>query len=183
MADTLVTGNENRRRAGFYQIKKLKIRVDMTPMVDLGLLLITFFVFTATLSKPSVVKLNMPKKEGPPATLGDSYALTVLLDDHDRIYYYNGNWKDALATGQVFKTNYSESNGLGNVIREKEKLLVAGKAKEGRDGLMLLIKAGKGASYQNVIDALDEAMINVVKKYTILSTEKEETEWMEKQKQ
>ena len=140
----------------------------MTPMVDLGFLLITFFVFTAELSKPSVVKLNMPK-DGPPILLGNSNALTILLDENDLVYYYHRDWKEASATGRVFKTNFSVSNGLGKVIREKQQWLDINEKKEGRNGLMLLIKAGKGASYQNVIDALDEAMINNCKKICTLT--------------
>src|SRR5580765_4832506 len=107
----------------------------------------------------------MPK-EGPPVNLSNSNALTVLLDGTDRVYYYNGNWEEASAKNGIYKTNFSVRNGLGKVIREKQKWLDAINKKEGHNGLMLLIKAGKQASYENVIDALDEAMINVVKKYT-----------------
>ena len=170
----------NRRRAGLRPLKKHSVKMDMTPMVDLGFLLIAFFVMTTELSKPTVVNLNM-HKEGPPMTLGNSDALTVLLDEKDRVYYYQGNWKEAFANGQVFKTNFSETNGLGKLIREKQQWLDTRDMKEGRNGLMLLIKAGEGASYENVINALDEAMINIVKKYTVLATGPEEMEWMNKQ--
>jgi biopolymer transport protein ExbD len=180
MAEILATGNDSRPRAGVGRPKKLNVKIDMTPMVDLGFLLIAFFVMTAQLSKPSVVNLNMPT-DGPPITLGNSNALTILLDDNDRVYYYQGDWKEALTNGRIFITNFSVSNGLGQVIREKQQWLDANNKKEKRNGLMLLIKAGKGASYQNVIDALDEAMINIVKKYAILPVEPEEMEWIKKQ--
>lgn len=170
----------SRRRRGGLRMKRHSLKTDMTPMVDLGFLLITFFVITVQLSKPATVNLNMTK-DGPPIDLGNSNALTVLLDDADRIYYYHGNWKDALTSGQVFKTNFSVSNGLGKIIREKQQWLTTHDQKEGRNGLMLLIKAGKGASYENVINALDEAMINVVKKYAVLSAEPDELKWMEEQ--
>jgi hypothetical protein len=67
------------------------------------------------------------------------------------------------------------------VIREKQQWLATHDQKEGRNGLMLLIKAGKGASYENVINALDEVMINIVKKYAVLSAEPDELKWMEEQ--
>ena len=175
------TPANERRRPGVRRMKKHSIRTDMTPMVDLGFLLITFFVFTAELSKPSVVKLNMPI-DGPPVLLANSNALTFLLDGNNVVYYYQGDWKEALTTGQIFKTNFSVMNGLGKVIRDKQQWLDVNNKKEKRNGLMLLIKAGKGASYQNVIDALDETMINNVTKYTILPVEREEAVWMEKQK-
>jgi biopolymer transport protein ExbD len=181
IATTKSIGN-SRRRAGVGRMKRYSVKTDMTPMVDLGFLLIAFFVMTTELSKPTVVKLNMPKN-GPPTTLGNSNALTILLEDNDRVYYYPGDWKGALANGQVFKTNFSESNGLGKVIRKKQKWLDANSKKEGRDGLMLLLKPGKGANYKNVMNALDEALINNVKKYALLTVEPEETEWMKMQDQ
>src|SRR5258705_5497897 len=116
MAEILETGIDHRRRPGVRRMKKHSLRTDMTPMVDLGFLLITFFVFTAELSKPSVVKLNMPI-DGPPVLLANSNALTFLLDGNNVVYYYHGDWKEASATGQVFKTNFSVMDGLGKVIR------------------------------------------------------------------
>jgi biopolymer transport protein ExbD len=170
----------SRRRPGVGPVKRHNLKTDMTPMVDLGFLLITFFVMTVQLSKPSVVNLNMPK-DGPSMPVGNSKALTVLIDNKDRIYYYQGAWKEALATGQVFKTNLSATNGLGKIIRRQQQSLDDNDQKEGRRGLMLMIKASQGASYKNVINAMDEALINVVEKYTILSADPEETGWMNKQ--
>jgi biopolymer transport protein ExbD len=173
--------NPSRRRRTDIRMKKHSLKTDMTPMVDLGFLLITFFVITVQLSKPAIVDLNMPKS-GPAMDLANSNALTVLLDDADHVYYYHGTWKDALASGKIFKTNFSVGNGVGKVIREKQRWLDGYNQKEGRSGLMLLIKAGKDASYEHVINGLDEAMINLVKKYAVLSAEPDELEWMKKQK-
>ncbi len=64
-----------------------------------------------------------------------------------------------------------ESIWKNEVFNEKEK----------RDGLMLLIKAGHEASYQKIIDAVDEALINAVKKYALVKAAPEELEWMSKQ--
>lgn len=152
----------------------------MTPMVDLGFLLIAFFVMTTELSKPSVVKLNMPK-QGPETPVANSNALTVLLGNNNQIYYYEGNWEQALAGNNIFRTQLSVYDGFGNIIREKQKSLDTYNKKDRRDGLILLIKAGKNASYENVISALDEAMINLVKRYAVLSAEKEEERWLDLQ--
>ncbi|MEI9810363.1 MAG: biopolymer transporter ExbD [Bacteroidota bacterium] len=170
----------DRRGKGFGKPKRHSPRTDMTPMVDLGFILITFFVMTVQLSQPVAVKLNMPK-EGDPMPLGKSDALTILLDDNDRIYYYHGDGKEALANNRIFTTNFSVKDGIGKVIREKQQWLDEYNKKEGRKGLMLLIKPGNKASYKNVIDALDETMINAVKKYAILATDPAETEWLKKQ--
>ena len=149
-------------------------------MVDLGFLLIAFFIMTTELSKPSTVNLNMPT-EGPPMQLGKSDALTVLIDKSDRIYYYQGDWKEALERKEIMQTNFSVREGMGKVIREKQQWLDSHN-KDGRDGLMLLIKAGSEATYENVINALDETLINIVKKYSILPLSPEETKWLEERR-
>jgi hypothetical protein len=135
---------------------------------------------TAELSRPSFVGLNMPK-DGPLTPVGNSNALTILLDRDNRAYYYQGNWKEAVATNKIFQTNLSFNNGFGNVIRDKQQWLDV-HSNEGRNGLMLLIKANKEASYKNIVGALDETMINIIQKYTVLPATPEETEWMSVQK-
>lgn len=172
---------EPRRRAGIRRAKKQNPKTDLTPMVDLGFLLITFFVITAELSKPAVTKLNMPK-DGAPMPLGKSNALTVLLRGNNTLYYYEGEWKEALAAKQIFATSFDPRNGLGRLIREKQQGLDRAGTREGRDGLMLLIKAGDQASYTNLIDALDEAIIHDVKKYAVVKPSPEEINYPESKK-
>lgn len=162
------------RRRGVRRAVHAMPRVDMTPMVDLGFLLVAFFVMTTRLSEPVVTRLNMPR-EGPPMTLGESNALTVLLGSNNSVYYYQGEWDSS----KVVKTSFSVQDGIGRVIREHQRFLAdANVSAEGRDGLMLLIKAGDQAPYSSVIDALDEALINGVKRYAIVKTGKEELEFL-----
>lgn len=174
----ITTGANDRFRPGFGHQKKKSLRVDMTPMVDLGFILITFFVITVQLGKPVTLNLIMPKESGDPTPLGESSALTVLLDDNNRVFYYHGKWAEALAKNEIYGTSFSVKDGLGKIVREKQLWLDQYERKEGRKGLMLLIKPGKGASYRNVIDALDEAAINGVKKYALLSAGEGEKKWM-----
>lgn len=164
-----------RKRAGVRRIVKHRQKVDMTPMVDLGFLLITFFVITTELSKPIVMDLYMPK-DGPPLDLGESNALSFLLGKNNTVYYYNGNWEDAKRENEIFATTFSAKDGLRKIINEKQQRLdkTINKNKEGREGLMLLIKPDKEASYKNVVDLLDEATINVVKKYAVVKLSEEE---------
>lgn len=166
-----------RRKVGVKNLKKQTPKIDMTPMVDLGFLLISFFVMTAELSKPRSASLNMPK-DGPSMTLGDSSALTVLLAGNDRIYYYRGGWEDALNGNKIFKTDIS-SVVLRNAILQQKRQLELNNNKG--DGLMLLIKSTEDASYRNVIDVLDEVLINNVKKYAIVKTEAAEIAWIKDQ--
>ena len=161
-------------RKGQRRMKKASLRIDMTPMVDLGFLLICFFVFTTSISQPYVMKLYMPK-EGPPIHLQNSNSLTIMLDKGNKIFFYHGNWEEAIKSNAIYSTGYSANNGLGHIIREKQKWLDETKAGEkGRAGLMLLIKASPEANYKNLIDALDEVLINDINAYAVVELTEEE---------
>jgi biopolymer transport protein ExbD len=165
-------------RAGVKRMKKHLLKIDMTPMVDLGFLLISFFVITTELSKPRAMNLYMPA-DGPPMPLGESNAMTVLLDGNSKIWYYHGDWKTASAGNAVYATSYSGQQGLRQMVIEKQKQLASNpKNKEGRDGLMVMVKANEKASYENVVDVLDEMAINGVKKYALVKITPEETSWL-----
>jgi biopolymer transport protein ExbD len=173
------TGGIKIRRAGVRRTRKPFPKTDMTPMVDLGFLLITFFVFTTTITQPHETTLVVPK--GPVATsnLGESVALTVLLEENDQIIYYHGKWDPALANGTLSHTNFDENNGLGKIIREKQLALDQNqKIEGGRNDMMLIIKPGNKSTYKNFVDALDEVMINQVKKYAIVDISHPEAQYL-----
>src|SRR5215212_4552474 len=96
--DPTTTGKKNRAQ-------KAQLKIDMTPMVDLGFLLITFFIFTTTMSKAHETDLYMPK-EGPPIDIGETASLTVLLSGGDSLYYYQGKLENAIVTNGIHITNY-----------------------------------------------------------------------------
>ena len=179
MAPIENTANVRKGRS-FSHNKKQIIRIDMTPMVDLGFLLITFFVFTTTMSTPKATDLFMPKDDTThPQTLPNSLALSLLLSDNNKVYYYNGDFNEAANTNKIFETNYSTYEGIGKIIRQKQKDIDAsGKFVDGRRGLMLLIKPTSKSSYKNVVDALDEAVINDVRKYAIIEPANEEIDYI-----
>ena len=152
---------------------KRKIRptpfIDMTPLVDLGFLLISFFIFTSSLTEQKALKLFMPKDEKP-TPVKASQSLTVLLGANSQAFVYMGEWKEAVRQGGVIQTNYHVHFGLGNLIRRKQKELGIKK-----DKLVYLIKPLPGASYQNVVDALDEALINQIENYSLVDATPAET--------
>jgi biopolymer transport protein ExbD len=157
-----------RQRAGMRRAKKHSLKTDMTPMVDLGFLLITFFVVTTRLTEPSALNLNMPH-DGIGTKLPKSAALTVLIGEDKKIFYFHGDWEEAIKRKEVLPTTLDLKNGLGKVIRDKQQWLDAHPVNgEDRNALMVLIKAGQNANYSQVIDALDEMLINDVKKYAIV---------------
>jgi biopolymer transport protein ExbD len=151
---------------------KAQLKIDMTPMVDLGFLLITFFIFTTTISEAHETTLYMPK-EGPPINIGETASLTVLLSGGDGVYYYQGKWEEALAANSIHLTHYDTKNGIGNIIRKKQEYM-GPKRKE----LMLMIKPLDNSSYNNLMNSLDEVMINDVKKYAIMDVTEEEQNWV-----
>lgn len=137
--------------------KKL-IKVDLTPMVDLGFLLITFFVFTTTMAKATAMEIKTPYDAPRADAVCNSCALTVLLDKNDALYYYAGAFETAGVKRADFKT-------IRNIIEQHKNTL---KSLRGSDSsFSLIIKASDSASFRNFVDITDEVTINAVKKYYI----------------
>jgi biopolymer transport protein ExbD len=151
------------------------LRVDMTPLVDLGFLLITFFIFTSNLGSQAVMPLVMPA-DGPPTDAGASAALTVLLGRNNEVAAYNGFWEDAVAHKNIAHSNYHVTKGIGALIRQKQQQLAA-TGRPAKD-LVLLVKPLPDASYKNVVDVLDEVTINGVSRYAIIAPTDAEASWM-----
>lgn len=160
--------NESRNKRGAKRSKKLSTRVDLTPMVDLGFLLITFFIFTTTLNEPKAFTLVVPSDKpviDPPQT-GMDKTLNLILSTDNKIVYYGGISRETSLT-----TDYS-SAGLRAVILNKMKSVAQqyGDAKK----MVVLIKPTEGANYQNVVNVLDEMKINGVGSYVLMDADKEE---------
>jgi biopolymer transport protein ExbD len=196
MAQMDVAGGDSghKKGPGVKKAKKLSTRVDMTPMVDLGFLLITFFIFTATMSTPNTTKLNMPKEEKDETKnmeVVKSGLLTILLGKGNEIYYYEGELD---ATGANFHTSSypSPSNpGIRKAIQDKKAQVIAAHvhdkgceeiwAKNGGDqtscldrDLVIVIKPTKDANYGRTVDILDEMTINNVQRFAIVDISPEE---------
>ena len=178
MADLNAVNNKKKKR-DVRSPKRHAFHVDMTPMTDLGFLLMAFFVFTAELNKPMVAELYMPA-DGQPMNIGESNALTILLAGNGRIFYYNGSWENAISKKEIFETGYSYNNGIGNVIRNKQKLLAS--LKNEKNEMMLIIKTHEKANYGNMVDILDEVLINAVKKYALVKLTKPEALYIDSAK-
>ena len=113
MAEMDVSSGGHKKGPGVKKSKKLSTRVDLTPMVDLGFLLITFFIFTTTMSQPTAMKLNLPKDTEKPEEQNqakESGALTILLGFDNHVFYYEGqlspdgsNWKSSSFNAWLFE--------------------------------------------------------------------------------
>lgn len=158
-----ITTSTTAKQKGVKHIVKKSTRVDLTPMVDLGFLLITFFVFTSALSKPVVMKLNMPydKNNPVPTDICESCALTVILDHNNAIKYYEG-----MPSSQTIlkQTDYTAA-GIRQIIANKKKTVKQVKGSEER--MTLIIKPTASSSFKNFVDMADEVTIGQVKIYFI----------------
>ena len=176
-------GEVHKKGPGVKKAKKLSTRVDMTPMVDLGFLLITFFIFTTTMSSPTALDLYMPKdtdKEEEQNKAKASGALTIMLGKSDQVYYYEG---ELLPDASNFKQ--TTFKGIRDVIIKKKKDVMAihqhdakcqeiwaknggnQKACLDRD-LVVVIKPNDDATYKNTVDILDEMTINEIKRFAMV---------------
>lgn len=166
MAELDAPVGKNRHKNSLRPGKKLSTKVDLTPMVDLGFLLITFFMVTTAWTKPHVTDLKMPAK-GDSTNLSSKVVLSVLPGKGNKIFYYNGNLDESLKEGSYGVTGYSIQDGIGEVIRQKQ-MYMDKNYKSGRKEIMVLIKPSADACYENVISLLDEMLINKVGRYAII---------------
>ncbi len=157
-----IQSQTQQKTTGGQRCKKLATRIDLTPMVDLGFLLITFFVFTTSLSRPMTMRLALPNGdnilEGPKITANK--VLTLILADENKVGYYQGDDSAAIQF-----TNYG-INGLRDVIIKKRQAVLA-KYGDGEE-LTVLIKPADECKYKNVVETLDEMLINKVTRYMLL---------------
>lgn len=193
MAQIQESGGGGHGKGGKKRAKKSSTHVDMTPMVDLAFLLLTFFVLTSTFSKPKVLRMIFPEKldkidnvKAPEVKDG----LTLLLTDKDKIYYYRGSLKpttklipiDYTRTGlRKVLVDYNSDMLLKlqdiqkrmNKVDEKD---TAAKRKLDDEVLqvqtaskqIVLVKNDEGATYRNMIDVMDEFMITQIAKYFVI---------------
>src|SRR5262245_42657356 len=144
MADVDIN-NKRGRHANKSAAKKFT-RVDLTPMVDLGFLLITFFVFTTTMARSTVMEIKTPYGSDPGDPVCNSCALTVLLGKNNVIYYYEGDFE----TATLRTANY---NSIRDIIQmKKQKLRLESRNDE---QFSLIIKACDSSSFKNFVDITD----------------------------
>ena len=147
------SGGGHKKGPGVKKAKKLSTRVDLTPMVDLGFLLITFFVFTTTMSKPTAMNMNEPKDDpNNQLKVKNSGAMTILLGKNDQVYYYMGELSAEDASSQFKSSSFKD---IRDIILKKKKETPIG-------DLMYIIKADKESTFKNAIDILDEMSISAV---------------------
>ncbi len=162
-----------KRTPGKRQHKK-STRVDLTPMVDLGFLLITFFVFTTTMARPTVLNIVQPKDADQPTKIPESCALTVLLGNKDRIMYYEGMQQ----TNSVLKETSFSADGIRALLLQKKAAVQ--KIKGNSDEMVLIVKPTDESNYKNFVDIVDEVQITGVKHYFLADLSEEDKALLQK---
>jgi biopolymer transport protein ExbD len=200
MAQIMEGGGGGHGKHGKKRAKKHSSHVDMTPMVDLGFLLLTFFVLTTQFSKPKTMEINMPvepKDTTNRMKVDDETALTLLITDKsDKIYYYSGKFKPE--TDIIKSTNYSRI-GIRKVFRERNETIIK-QVKELQDKLIshqiadttykrlvvgikgdrkatfVIVKMDDKAKYKSMIDVVDELNLADIGKYALVDISPAEKE-------
>lgn len=152
-------GGGHKKGPGVKKSKKLSTRVDLTPMVDLGFLLITFFIFTTTMSQPTAMKLFLPKDADKPEDQNkakESGVITILLGKDDNVFYYEG------------QLDNGASNFKSSTFKEIRNVLLDKKARTPEKDLVVVLKPSEECTYRNVVDILDEMSINMCKRYALV---------------
>lgn len=185
-------GGGKKKKGGSKQ-KKVSVFVDFTPMVDMNMLLITFFMLCTSLSKPQTMEINMPSNDKNITNedrdaVKASQAITLVLAGGDSIFYYTGqpDYKDFNSlklssyepTGIrafLLKRNTEAMNKISDLEEKKMQRKISqadftkqkSEIKGGKNTPVVIIKAADKATYKNLIDALDEMQICNIGKYVI----------------
>jgi biopolymer transport protein ExbD len=199
-------GSEKGGKHKKLRAKKASTHIDMTPMVDLAFLLLTFFILTTTFSKPNTMDITMPKKDAPEDTktkVPASQTMSILLTKDDKIIWYMGI-DSAEVPPETNSADFSINGprSIHKVLLERNKLvydqvrMVEDSVKRGlipddvkvikqhkasvkaaeKKGLIVLIKPDETARYKNLVDILDEMLITNVPRYAIVQLSDSEKE-------
>jgi biopolymer transport protein ExbD len=165
--DSSESGAKGKHGGGPKQ-KKKSTKIDMTAMVDVAFLLLTFFILTTTLATPQAMELNKPPKTDDDSNQKDvkeSKVLTFILGADDAVHYYFG------ITEPEPKTTDFSAEGMRKVVNDHlNKFPNRCNLVDNAPGCwdpIIVIKPHKNSKYKNMVDALDEMRISRVPKYAL----------------
>jgi hypothetical protein len=177
MAELNTDDGGGKKGGGKVRSKKSNAKVDLTAMVDLAFLLITFFMLTTSLSKPQSMDLGLPdkNKEDKPDDIiktDQKRTMTIIMGDNDKIKWFHGLLEAPEPGGApadaVYGKNGLRKEILKRVVSVGEYAKTRPAYKEG-DGLIVIIKPTKKSTYRNLVDILDEMAISKVPTYAIVN--------------
>ncbi len=139
--------------------RRVKIRIDMTPMVDVAFLLLIFFMVTTVFRKPQAMEVNLPPKDSK-VQVPESNVLTMFVRGDERIYYRMG-------TGAI---QPAEFKGLVNLFQDNFKL---------NPELIILVKVSRTASYNIMVDIMDDLDLAQMKRFSLIAMKDEDVKEVE----
>lgn len=155
-------GGGHKKGGGKVRAKKQSTKIDMTPMVDLAFLLLTFFILTTTFNKPKTMEVNMPDKVDDPeqqTKINEKDILNLVLAEDNKIFWWIG------LEPPVNTTNYGK-DGVRKVLLEHTRA---------NEKMMVLIKPKDEARYENMVNILDEMDITKTQRYAIVEYTPDDT--------
>jgi biopolymer transport protein ExbD len=170
----LNTGDSGGSKGGKVRSKKMNSKVDLTAMVDLAFLLITFFMLTTTLSKPQSMNVGLPDKEDDPTKnkdvkVDENRTMTILLADNDIVVSYMGMITNPVPGGTPKDFTFGKDGIRKEILKRKESVLAYSTALgKPKNGIIVIIKPTKKSNYKNLVDILDEMAITGVETYAIV---------------
>lgn len=166
MAELTNPTNGRSRGRRFRQLPK----VDLTAMVDLAFLLITFFMLTTTLAKSNAMDLAMPT-DSVAMPVSEDRTMTICLGKNDKLQWYMGTVEHPIVSPGVL--DYSRT-GIGKVLTGQSENV---KRQTGKS-MIVLIKPSDKSSYKNLVDIIDEVTIAGIASYAIVDITENEVEMM-----
>ncbi len=189
---------EDKQKGGKKKPKHHSTHIDMTPMVDLMCLLITFFMLTTAFSKAKVMEIYLPEKikkneKVEPPKIAESRTINIILGPNNKVFWYPGRIKDIKNPPMLQVTDYSDK-GIRKILLDRNRLLFKKVAKFKEDmirenptmnrdtlaanirrfnkaddsGPIVLIKAYKESRYANIVDIIDEMAICNIVRYALV---------------
>jgi len=181
-------------KSGGGKQKKMTVRVDFTPMVDMLMLLITFFMLCTSLSKPSTMELTMPSNDKiqddtKKNEAKESHSITIYIADGDKIFYGNRyvlqhKQVGDPSTGEAISLPYQDMEiavkeldrkkaanpaAYPDSVYQSEIAQIKGGMINGKkvSTMTVIIKPTDKASYRHLVDILDEMQISYIGTYVI----------------
>ena len=153
-------------KGGKVRSKKNGGKVDLTAMVDLAFLLITFFMLTTSLNKPQAMDVAMPDKnvetdKQTDVDVDEHRSITLVLGSNDKLVWYQGDVKNPIQGPTVI--GY-DKEGLRAILMKMKQVVPQ---QTGGKDMIVVIRPSEKSVTRNIIDALDEMKIVDIQRYMI----------------
>ena len=160
MAEVDVKQSRGKQKHSKKKKRRIGVRIDMTPMVDIAFLLLTFFMLTTTMNKPQAMEINLPPGEAK-VDVPSSNLLTLRVSENGSIYWNIG-------TDKPEKVSSIE---LKKVLKEKN---------SANPKLITLIKVDRKGKYIMMVNIMDELNVADITRFSLAPFEDKDKQLIEK---